>query len=80
MSKKLYWVELEYSGYVMAEDLAEAHRVAKSEIPFHEDPDITATEETGKRGIMAGWSDSIPHGSDNDKEVSEIFKEMKGES
>ena len=79
MSKKLYWAELQFSGYVMANDLNEAHRVARSEIPFHEEPNVSVQAETYKYRIMSGWSDSIPYGSDDDKEVSEIFKEMKGE-
>lgn len=87
MAKKLYYVELEYRAYVMAESEHDAIYEAKDGLKDdYADPDFESAadvrESQKKRGshfyVDPAWKNAIPYGSDDDKTVEQVLAEKGG--
>jgi hypothetical protein len=75
---RLYEVTLTTVVYVMAENGAEACRIAKSHASDEEPDSHEATEITGMDGVPRAWRDSIPYGEEQDRTVRQILEVGNG--
>ena len=78
--KKLFEVEIESQMYVMAENRSQAEKVAREEVEINDNVyelDYFAVE--AGTHLLAGFEDTIPYNSDDDKTVGELIEEARAE-